>query len=165
MDRKLKIGKSVLFILGLIYTLLGGVFLILGLTLGIALAQSDAWIGGIIFSGIGGIFFVLGIIFLMIEYRKKQRAQRLLDRGQYLTGEVADFQINYNVTYQSRHPYILLARYQDSNGNTHIFRSWNIYQYPDPSIIGKPVKIYVDGDDFQNYYVDIEEILAHVIEH
>ena len=84
-------GKGAVWIIGLIYTLLGGLFLVLGLVLGLAVRENGLMIGGI-FAGIGGIFFVLGVIFLLAERRKAVRNRRLVEAGRYIVGEIADLQ-------------------------------------------------------------------------
>ncbi|HIQ59133.1 MAG TPA: hypothetical protein IAB22_06740 [Candidatus Merdivicinus intestinavium] len=157
-------GKGAVWIIGLIYTLLGGLFLVLGLVLGLAVRENGLMIGGI-FAGIGGIFFVLGVIFLLAERRKAVRNRRLVEAGRYIVGEIADLQLNYSVSLNNRHPYIAIVRYTDWNGTAHVFKSGSIYRYPDPSLLGSQVKIYVEDDSFRHYYVDMEEVLSAVVEH
>ncbi len=164
MENRRKFGKSALAVIGIIYLILGSVFLVLGLSLLLAVPGDGRMIGGI-FAGIGGIFALLGIIFLLVERRKNRQALRLLEGGRYIEGEIADFQINYNVSLNNRHPMIAVVRYADINGVVHVFRSRNIYQYLDPSLIGKTVKVYVEDDSFQKYYVDMSEALSQTIEH
>lgn len=166
MENTIKMGKGVLFWLGIIYAILGGIFVVVGISVGVGLSSiSDSRIIAAIFSGIGGIFLVLGIVFLLIEHRKNRAAQYLIERGHYIIGEVSDCQINYNIRLNNRHPFIAIVRYLAPDGTVHLFKSRNIYQYPDPAFWGRPVKIYVDGDDFRHYYVDTEEFLSNIIEH
>ena len=54
MEKKARIGRSALLIIGIIYTALGGTFVILGIALAALLRDSDAFMVGLIFGGIGG---------------------------------------------------------------------------------------------------------------
>lgn len=158
-------GKGALFIIGAVYVVLGGIFVVLGLIFFFAVSDADAVFVGIPFSLIGSVFLILGIVFLVREQRKKRIASELLARGQYITGEVVDFERNYNIRVNNRCPFVIMARYVDVNGTAHIFRSRNLFHYPDKSILGMQVKIYIEDDTFRHYYMDIDEILPTVVEH
>lgn len=164
MNGKVRLGPSVLMILGIIYAVLGAIFLVVGKIVYRAVLEQGRIVGGI-FAGIGSIFFILGVIFLILEGRKRRQIYRLLETGQYIEGEITDYKVNFNVTINNRHPYIVIARYLDPYGATHIFKSRNIYQYLEPSIIGRTVKIYVEDDTYSPYYVDMSEILSQYVEH
>ena len=58
---------SALWIIGLVYSVLGALFVVLGIVL--ALTLEEGLLFCVIFGGIGLIFLVLGIIFLGVEYR------------------------------------------------------------------------------------------------
>ena len=153
---------DILFWLGLPYAIIGGVFAVIGLTVAV-LAQE--WIFGLCFGGIGLVFLILGIIFLRRESRKRQTAKQLFESGRYIWGEVIELTPNYNVRINNRHPYIAKVRYVDAVGTIHIFESPNLYRYPDTSVLQKQVKVYVEDDRFEKYYVDMDEILPDVREH
>ena len=78
MEKKARIGRSALLIIGSIYTALGGPFVILGIALAALLRDSDAFMVGLIFGVIGTIFLILGIVFLIVELCKKRRSDALL---------------------------------------------------------------------------------------
>lgn len=164
MNGKKAFEGSVFTILGIIYVILGGAFVVLGSIL-YHTVPDEARMTGSIFGGVGFIFLILGVIFLVLETRKKRQIRRLIEAGQYIEGEVTDYTINYRITVNNRNPYIAIVRYVDLYGTTHIFKSRNIYQYPDPSIIGRTVKVYVEDDSYTPYYVDMSEILSQVVEH
>lgn len=161
--KEANIGKGVLLIIGAIYALLGGIFVTLGIVFLFSIKGEPMM--GLIFSGIGSIFLILGIIFLYIEHRKKQIANELIARGNYITGVVVDFVRNHQIRVNGRCPFILMVKYIDGNGTSHIFKSRNVFHYPDQSVIGKQVKIYIEDDSYKHYYVDIDEVLTKVIEH
>ena len=164
MERRANMGLSALKIIGFIYTGLGGVFFIMGILFW-ALLPADVTMIGIIFAGIGSIFLILGIIFLVSEVKKQKMADRLLAEGRYIMGEVADLTWNFNVTVNGHHPTVVLVRCLDSVGRIHIYRSRNINGYVDPSIIGRPIRVYTEAIGSKEYYVDLEGVLPQVIEH
>ena len=165
MEKKARIGQSALLIIGIIYTALGGTFVILGIALAALLRDSDAFMVGLIFGGIGAIFLILGIIFLIVELCKKKRSDALLASGHYILGEVVDIAANINVNVNGRYPYHVIVQYIDPHGVRHIFRSPGLRIFRDPELLGKKVKVYVENDNFKHYYVDVDEILPKYVEH
>ena len=160
MERKAKLGLNVLVLLDIIYTILGGIFLLVGLILGFALKDSGGLLFGLIFGGIGGIFFILGIVFLLIEWKKKKQADALLAQGRYLWGEIRDLVPNPLVRINGRNPLIAVVCYTDIYGKTHLFRSKNLSADPCQSLIGRQVKVYYQNASYQPYYVDMESVLS-----
>lgn len=165
MEKKAKLGMGALLLIGIIYSVLGGTFVALGIGLLIGLQGTDTWFIGGIFAGIGGLFLILGIVFLMIEGAKRRRADKLIAGGRYVWGEITEFVPNYNVRINGRHPYAAVVRYRDGYGVTHIFRSGSLRIYPDPAAVGRQVKVYIENDTYKHYYVDMEGILPRVAEH
>lgn len=165
MKPKIRGDKGAVFILGIVYTLLGAIFVVVDGVLTAVLYEEEARMVGVIFASIGSIFLILGIVFLVIWNRKKKTAQRLVDGGKYLWAEIVEFVPNYNVRINNRYAYIARARYVDGNGTIHIFKSHNLYRYPDESMLYQQVKIYIEDNSFKKYYMDINEILSKVQEH
>lgn len=54
--------------------------------------------------------------------------------------------------------YTVLCRYEAPDGVTHIFASKGYWGNPDSSHIGERVKVYYEGNNYQRYYVAMEEI-------
>ena len=166
MERKSKTGLSALLIVGSVFTIVGASFLAIGLIIYYALKEEEgAILFLLIFGGIGLLFFVLGVIFLIVELKKKLRNDKLLGAGNYVMAEVLEVTLNYNVAVNRRHPYIVRCRYQDMYGNVHIFKSRDLYFDPTDLFKDQMVKVYVDGDNYKRYYVDIDEVLPNVIEY
>lgn len=164
MEKKAKIGMDAFMILGIVYTALGGIFTVLGVTFILSHNSELAFIGGT-FGSVGALFLILGIVFLVMVFRKKKRAEELMAAGRYVWAEVVDCVPNYAVRINGRCPYILKVRYVDSRGMNHIFKSANLRIFRDPGMIGKQVKVYYDTVDFRHYYVDADPILGAYIEH
>ena len=165
MERKVKTGISALFITGIVFTCIGAVYLVVGICFHLFTLNEISLIFLCIFGGLGILFFVLGVILLTLEIRKRLLCNRLLQSGNYITSEISEISLNYNVRINGRHPCIVICRYQDISGTIHMFKSRNLPFHPDTLFPGQTVKIYVDSKDFKHYYMDIDEILPKVILH
>jgi len=158
------VGRSALLIIGIVFSLLGGIFTILGVTMLLAL-PGDAAIPGNVFAILGCVYLVLGLVFLWVEIHKKKRYEKMMASGRYLWAEVVDCVPNLNVRVNGRNPYCIVARYTDSRGMNHIFRSPPMNIFKDPDLIGKQVKVYYIDETFKHYYLDAQPILPKFIEH
>ncbi len=161
-----KRGRSVsaLCIIGAVFTFLGTLFMVLGAFLAWELPE-DAKMVGYIFAAVGAPFLILGVIFLCVQSGKKRTAERLVASGHFVWGDVAGLSGNYSVEINGRHPIFLSVRFQDPYGRIHMFKSWDLMVLPDESWIGKKVKVYYDGDNFQKYYVAAEDLTSGYICH
>lgn len=167
-DRKAKVGVNAIFIVGLVFTIIGAIFLVLGIILGIGLRrelgfESVAFLFS--FGGMGLLFFTLGLVFIITLGNKKRTSQRLLDNGNYVVAEIFDISQNYNVSVNGRHPFVVSCKYEAMDGAVHIFKSRYLYFNPEPLLKNNVVRVYVDNDNFKKYYVDIDEVLPTVVEH
>ena len=159
-----KTGASALKIVGLIFSLMGSVFCSISIITIMAL-PADAKLIGYIFLLIGGLLLLLGIVFLAVVAAKRNRSQKLVEEGRFVWGTISDCVYDFNVNINGTHPYKAIVRYCDGRGMTHIFKSENINRYPDHSLIGKTVRVYVSSDNMKHYYVDMQSVLSEYIEH
>ncbi len=164
-ERKIKSGWTGLRIVSLTFAIIGVSYIIVGTAVGGLGINQEAVIFGYTFSGMGAVFLVVGAVCYSLEIRKKRRDQRLLNSGQYILAEISEITMNYAVRINRRYPYIVKCRYQDRNGCIHTFRSRNLNFDPAPLLRDSMVRIYVEGDNFKHYYMDIDSILPTVIEH
>lgn len=167
-DKKAKVGVNAVFIVGLVFTVIGAIFLVLGIIMGIGLRRElgiDAIPFLFSFGGMGLLFFVLGLVFLITLGNKKKTSQRLLDNGNYVVAEIFDISQEYNVMVNGRHPYIVNCKYEAMDGTVHIFKSRYLYFNPETLLKNNVVRVYVDNDNFKKYYVDIDEVLPAIVEH
>lgn len=163
MERKAKTGISAFLIIGIVFTLIGAVFLLVGIISYIL--KTDMQIFSLTFGGTGLAFFVIGAVFLAMEIRKKILSNRLFRSGNYILAEISEVRMNYSIQVVGRHPFVVICQYQDRYGNVHMFKSRNLYFNPSALFKDQKVKIYVEGEKFRHYYVDIDEVLPKVIEH
>lgn len=170
MNRKIKTGINVSWILGIVFGSIGFIFIMAALIFLFFTGQNsfqeeEMKITALIFLVIGSIFFVIGLIFLIHQFLKIRKIRRVVEAGNYIYAQVAEFDRNYNISVNGRNPYFVRCRYQDSNGTIHMFRSRNLFYNPETILLETQVRVYVDKDNYKYYYVDIDEILPKVIEH
>ena len=163
-ERKAKWNFGAPLIIGIVFSSIGALFFAIGLILRIYSADPDADTVGLIFIPLGASFLCLGLGFLVAMLSRKRQADRLIAAGRYVWGQITEFVPNDSIQVNGRHPYVAIVRYEDASG-VHIFRSRNLYRYPDTSAVGLQVKIYIHGERFKPYYVDIDPVLPHVIEY
>lgn len=165
MERKAKFEMNTISILGIIFFCMGIVFMAFGIGF-TALSQDEM---GLVFlwsfGGTGLSFLLIGIVFLLITVKKKSIHTRLLQSGSYILAEISGVTLNYNIRVNGKSPYVVECRYQDGSGNVHIFKSSCLFFDPYPLLKSQTVKVYVEGENYKHYYVDIDEILPKVIRH
>ena len=164
METKAKWNWGAGALVGIIFGIIGIIYLIIGLCLCFYSADGEAATVGLVFTPLGATFAVAGIAVLCIAASKKRQADQLIADGRYVWGEIIEFTRNHSIRINNRNPYIAVVRYEDGSG-IHIFRSRNLYRYPDPSNIGRKVKVYISDEKMKPYYVDIDPVLSPVIEH
>ncbi len=167
-DKKVKVGINATSIVGIVFSIMGAVFLVLGIVIGIGLRKElgvESVIFTFSFGGMGLLFFVLGISFLIALGKKKKTAQRLLDNGNYIIAEICDISRVYNVQVNGQCPYVISCKYEAMDGTVHVFKSRYLYYNPESLLKNNVVRVYVDNDNFKNYYVDIDEVLPKIVNH
>ncbi|MBR3824066.1 MAG: DUF3592 domain-containing protein [Lachnospiraceae bacterium] len=115
-------------------------------------------IAGIILAVLGVIFALIGIISAVIGIKKSAKKKELLQQGRYICAVVERVDMNYNYYVNGRHPYVIYCNYQDEySGVLYRFKSDNMWTDPYPFLQqGSNVRVYVDGQDYSKYYVDVE---------
>lgn len=170
----MKLTRNPLFLIGMIFTILGAIFTVIGVGIfasfyhnggsmtvnGRPVHYAPGQIGGGmvaflgIFGGIGILFIILGVIFLIISNNRYKNVKALLDNGQYVTARVIDIVRNHNVRINGVHPYNIICQYDDNYGGApHVFKSDNILHHPG-DILDYSIKVYVNKSNWDMYYVD-----------
>lgn len=117
--------------------------------------------------GIGLIFLLVGLGFWGPAARGDRRKNYLLENGRRVFADVESVQINYRIRMNGVCPYYVLCQYTDPSGLTHAFRSGNIWDLQNftnrilqnrENQTLKPVPVYVDGDNYKKYYVDVDSL-------
>lgn len=159
-------------LLGLIFGSIGLLFLVLGVIFVLVstdklpmLAEADVWVGetpdelalpmvGIVFAGIGLIFTVLGVGFLMAFLRRKRLKEELLTYGTRVTGTVSDICIDHAYRVNGRHPLRIMVQAQDPfTGETRTLRGPLVWETSLST--GDPAEVLFDPMDSKKYFVDL----------
>lgn len=166
MDSKRPVCSVNIFtLLGVSFAVLGAVFVAVGAVFGSCVDMEDRMVFILVFCLVGGFFLLFGIGFLLGALAVKGTQRRLLASGRYIWGQIAGVSQDFSVQTGTRSPVFFTARYQDGKGNVHLFRSKSYHALPDQTLIGKPVRIYYEGENFRRYVVDMDELLREYIVH
>ena len=105
-------------------------------------------------------FLAIGGIFLMLAIKQRKKKEYLMQHGKRVMAEVTGGSRNINYTVNGRHPWKLECRYEDVfSGEIYLFSSENVWM--DPQLyIDRQVTVYVDGNNYRKYYVDVESLSA-----
>ena len=156
----MKKSISAPWIIGLVFSLLGGLFLILGLALLYGLLETEVWMVGAVFALTGSVFFIIGLIFLITEAKRRKKAALLMERGRYVWGEVIAVVPNRSIHINNRNPFYAAIRHTDPYGKVVVFRSPSSMElWHREDMMGRQVKVYVGDDAAKDYAVDMESLL------
>lgn len=109
------------------------------------------------------IFGGIGAGFLIYDYRKRIKRERLISNGYYEMATIAGIEQNPYVRINRQHPYHIICRIQ-RDGVIHEYRSEGFYHLPAVKI-GDAVPVYLDRQNEGNYYVDVQSIELDIIRH
>jgi hypothetical protein len=165
MDKKLKFGISARFVVCIVFGILGTVYFLIGSILTTVSTEMESQTAGLVLLLLGGAFLLVTVILSVLEAAKRKRIRQAVESRQSIWGEISGIERNPMIRVNGRMPYVVLVHYRDHRNQLHLFRSYNLTRYPDPSIIGKQVKIYYTDETFKNYYVDLDGVLPNLIEH
>ena len=164
-NKKMNYDIITLLIIGFVFTLNGTVFLGVAILTFFSNVGAEMILFTCIFGGVGSVFFIIGIICLCFALKKRNRIKRLLSDGKYVMAEIVGVGRCYNVKIGGYHPYAVTCQYQDISGDVHMFKSRYLRFNPEPLLKDPMVRVYVDAEDYNYYYVDIDEVLPNIIEH
>ena len=160
METKAKWDLNPAFILGSSFLFMGAVYLSIAIGLFFSPEDSETIVVRSIFLPLGAGFFLAGLVLLVRSAVKKHRADQLIADGRYVWGTVKQLQKNRSINTLRGNPVVALIHYTDARGNLHTFRSRHLYRPPDDSILEKSVRVYIQGNDYTCYYVDMEPLLS-----
>ncbi len=93
-----------------------------------------------------GLFKALGI--------STGKEKKLRETGIALAGVIKDIAVNNSVTINGRNPRKLVVEATLPTGETRYFESGNVSSMIHPSVVGQPITVYLDPNDYSKYYVD-----------
>lgn len=111
----------------------------------------------ILFGSFGVIFIIVAVVLVIKNSKILKRKKYLLSEGLVLSAEIIDFYENNRIAVNNRHPYIVVAEYDDGV-QCHRFKSDNVWERLSVDILGMPVKVYYENGNMNHYYVDTESL-------
>ena len=111
----------------------------------------------LIFVGAGLILSGVGTDVLISSGRRKKKQRLLKTEGRKIYAKVVSIEMDYQISNNYRHPYVLNCEYSEGNGMVYRYRSGPVWDDSiDECIIGMEVPVYVDRKNPANYYVDYQ---------
>jgi hypothetical protein len=159
MEKKLKFGINAGLIVCAIVGAIGCIYLVVGAAILTTDQTEEAFGAGLTFALFGFLLLLSAGIVALAERSRRVRIRRLVESQRYVWGTIESVEQNRNIRINSRHPYYALVRYRDPTGTVRSFRSRNLMAFPEPSIVGKQVPVYVNESNYRLYYVDLDRVL------
>lgn len=127
-------------------------------------ARPDSFISLWFWPFLAGIFAVvfglIGLGFYSVYYLNQRKINWLRQNGQRVTGQVSQVRLNPSVRNRGKSPHQVWVQWRDpKNGQTHTFKSANIWLDPVPFSPGMEVSVLVDPKNTARYHVDIPSTL------
>ncbi len=168
MERK-KYGWTVKGILGMVFSPMGLLFLILGLSFWyykVGSDPEDPQIFLYVFGGMGAAFFLAGLVLLLADVRRRALLRRAYEGGYYVMAEIAGVNAQKNVNMNGMNPIVVECHYKDpSSGVVHIYHSRYLYIHVDGLLQSDQVPVYIDRMNEDVGFVDIDAVLPAIKVH
>lgn len=109
----------------------------------------------------GVVFGAVGIVSVVSIIKAIKKKKLLLQQGKSIYAIVEKVDLNYDYSVNDRHPYVLYCKYTDDYSNTtYEFTSDSFWTDPYPYLQqGSEVRVYVNNQDYSQYFVDVESSL------
>lgn len=107
--------------LGLLFGLMGGIFVHVSRELLPRLADPMVWLGeapeelelamvGVVFAILGGVFVIAALVMLLISLRQRRMHEELLTWGERVKGQVSDIPVDMSIAINNRHPLRIMVQ-------------------------------------------------------
>ena len=154
--------KLVFGILGVVYSVLGLVFLIVAAAMAGGIQQMFILPEPHLpFAILGAVFAVLGIVFLVVtlffirgDKRRVQLREELLTWGARVKGEVVDVRVDYSIRVNRRSPVIAKVRCTLPSGEA-ILRSHRLWDHA--PAVGDTVEVLYDPMNEKRYVMEFQQ--------
>ena len=156
---KSKMTFTAMFLVGLIFTMIGSIFSLVGVIL-FSVAKFT-----LIHVILGAVFLGAGLALLRIDAKKKKAVRRVEEEGNYVLAKIVGVRQNRNVRVNGVNPYVIECDFTDpETGIVHRFRSHDYYEDPSPYLTSDEVRVYIDPQDLNTYSVDSDSLIR-MVEH
>lgn len=176
-----------LFILSLVFGLIGGLFFtggvigVLFLTRGLTVTDPRAVdpmiMLPLMFASMGALFLGIVVILRIIAAKKRRKQQDLMANGRCVSATVTDIVTDTSVTVNGRPSRRIECCYTDDvTGKTYLYQSERLFSGVSalstlmqadqtPFRVGPTVPVYIDRYDETRYYVDVASLLQNVVDY
>ncbi len=159
--RKVRSAPSAFLLAGAILTGIGCIFL----PIGIGLRAVDA-LFFYAFGAVGAVLLGVGLALLYVWYTRRKTAESVKAAGHYVLARIVNISRNYSVTINGVNPYVIECVFQDPDtGISHNFRSGDLMEDPSASLNSDEIRVYINPDNLDEYYVDIDSITSQTVYH
>ncbi len=157
--------NGALIMFGAVFAIVGLVFFIVGAWVAFFLdpnapgvtVSGDQKTFGIFFMLFSSIFIAIGVWQIVKEVKSAAKGKRLVEQGTLYWAQVTNISQNLNVTINGRSPYFVECSCVDSIGLCRNFVSDDVMRLPSTFGIGSTVAVYVNPDDDDEYFVDLNQ--------
>ncbi|MBC8333442.1 MAG: DUF3592 domain-containing protein [Anaerolineae bacterium] len=138
------------------FTLIGGIFLIIGFPIGLiftilGFVIPGMWLFIVIGGGVGGIFTLLGGGMLYAGVQQGLDKIRPYEHGQATVGEVIEIQQDYSMSVNGRYPWAIVYIFDDARGRPYEGKAITWQHAPKTQAVGNRVYVlYLPDDPDQN---------------
>jgi len=164
-----KYGWTVRGLLGMIFSPLGFLFLVMGVLFWyfrVGEKPEEPWIFLYVFGGMGAAFFLAGMVLLLTDVHRRALLRRAYEGGYYVMAKIAGSHVQRNVDMNGRNPYVVECHYTDpATGTVHIYYSRYLYIHVEDLLQAQEVPVYLDRMNDRVGFVDIDAVLPQVEVH
>ncbi len=130
-------------------------------------ADSGLYVGTGIFLGLGLLFTSVGGGWLMFMILRSRSKKRLREQGRSIYATVEEIAYNTSFSMNGVHPFVIYCTYRDEYRDViHRFKSENLWSNPSYVFpVGSTIEVKVNENDYDQYYVNVEEIDRKVVDH
>lgn len=158
-NRFSKVFGLIFGILGLVFFIVGVAFLYCYPLLA---GDSEFKILGYMFSMYGGVFLVIGLCSFLVALRHKRKVQRLMRDGKCYNADIVRTYEKPYMRVNFRYPFVVECGYQDNRGRSYLVKSGNVWLNSFVSRESDiKARVWVNPDNPKDYYVEVYTTLSN----
>lgn len=154
------VASPILFLAGGGFAFIGAALILIGF---MTRTADPGWSFACMF--IGTIFALIGLPILVVCTLHDRFKDKMIERGTYVIANITNISRNPNLIINGVCPWVIECDFYDPDTRiTHSFRSENVMEDPSNYIEGNEVKVYINPDNLDEYYVDLDSVIGkHVV--
>ena len=117
---------------------------------------TSLWFLPTLFAGMGAVFFAIGGGLILLPAVTRHADERLLHEGMPVEAEFQGVNVNSAIAVNGRCPYRVSVQWRDpATSRVRVFQSHNVWFDPSAYVREKKIKVFLDRNDPEKYYVDL----------